>query len=110
MPSQGDRGIQQLFLKKKIHRRRKVSVRINLRGMLRLILVDTLRRVHNVGFLVGRLNYIYIGEGNLGFIYYYAYSADHTSAHYHNSLYGSPFFLRDIQSPRRKHDFLVHNT
>ena len=29
--------------------------RISLRGMLRLIRVDTLRRVHNVGFLAGRL-------------------------------------------------------
>ena len=30
-------------------------VRVSLRGMLRLIRVDTLRRVHNVGFLAGRL-------------------------------------------------------
>ena len=29
-----------------------MSVRVSLRGMLRLIRVDTLRRVHNVGFLV----------------------------------------------------------
>ena len=32
-----------------------MSVRFSLRGMLRLIRVDTLRRVHSVGFLVGRL-------------------------------------------------------
>ena len=38
----------------------KVSVRVSLRGMLRLIRVDTLRRVHNVDFLVERLIYIYI--------------------------------------------------
>ena len=30
-------------------------VRISLRGMLRLIRVDTLRTVHNVGFLLERL-------------------------------------------------------
>ena len=35
-----------------------MSNRISLRGMLRLIWVDTLRRVHNVGFLVGRLKII----------------------------------------------------
>ena len=35
---------------------RKVSIRVSLHGMLKLILVDTLRfRVHNVGFLAGRL-------------------------------------------------------
>ena len=33
------------------------SIRISVRGILRLIQVDTLRRVHNVGFLAGRLNY-----------------------------------------------------
>ena len=32
-----------------------MSVQISLSGMFRLILVDTLRRVHNVGFLVERL-------------------------------------------------------
>ena len=32
-----------------------MSVRVNLRGMLRLIRVDTLRRVNFFGFLVGRL-------------------------------------------------------
>ena len=36
--------------KQTIHKRRKVSTRVSLRGMLRLILVDTLRRVHDVGF------------------------------------------------------------
>ena len=40
--SQGNRGIE-----RKIHMRRKLSVRISR--------VDTLRSVHNVGFLVGRL-------------------------------------------------------
>ena len=45
--------------------RQKVSVRVSLRDMLRLIRVDTLRRVHNVGFLAGRLKYIilYIPSG-----------------------------------------------
>ena len=33
-------------------------IRVSLRGMLRLIRVDTLRRVHNVGFLTRRLKYI----------------------------------------------------
>ena len=33
----------------------RVSVRIRLRGMLRKTRVDTLRRVHKVGFLVERL-------------------------------------------------------
>ena len=32
-----------------------MSIRVILRGMLRLILVDTLRRVQNVGFLAARL-------------------------------------------------------
>ena len=36
--------------------RRNVSARISLRGMRRLIWVDTLRRSHNVGFLAERLN------------------------------------------------------
>ena len=36
---------------------KKVSIRVSLRGMLRLIRVDTLRRDHNVGFLAGRLIY-----------------------------------------------------
>ena len=34
-----------------------MSVRVSLRGMLRLIRVDTLRRVHNVDFLAERLMY-----------------------------------------------------
>ena len=38
----------------KIHRRRKVSIRVSLRGMLKLTRVDTLR-VHYVGFLARRL-------------------------------------------------------
>ena len=33
------------------------SIRLSRRGMLMLIQIDTLRRVHNVGFLEGRLNY-----------------------------------------------------
>ena len=36
-----------------------MSVRISLRGMLRLIWIDFLRKVQNVGFLVERLKYIY---------------------------------------------------
>ena len=32
-----------------------MSIRVSLRCMLRLIRVDTLLRVHNVGFLAGRL-------------------------------------------------------
>ena len=35
--------------------RRTLSVRVSLRNILRLIRVDALRRVHNVGFLAGRL-------------------------------------------------------
>ena len=34
-----------------------MSVRVSLRGIFRLIRVDTLSRVHNVGFLVERLIY-----------------------------------------------------
>ena len=34
-----------------------MSVRVSLRRMLRLIRVDTLRRVRKVGFLAGRLIY-----------------------------------------------------
>ena len=41
---------------------RKVFVMVSLRGMLKLIRFDTLRRVHNVGFLAGRLIF--------GFIYF----------------------------------------
>ena len=51
------RDIELWFLKPKIHRRRTLSVRVSLHGMLRLIRVDTLYRVHNVGFLAGGLKY-----------------------------------------------------
>ena len=34
-----------------------MSIPVGLRGMLSLIRVDTLRRVHTVGFLAGRLIY-----------------------------------------------------
>ena len=34
----------------------RVTVWVSLRGMLMLIRVDTSRRLHNVGFLAGRLN------------------------------------------------------
>ena len=34
-----------------------MSIWVSLRGMLMLIRVDTLRRVHNVCFLAGRLNF-----------------------------------------------------
>ena len=37
-----------------------MSIRVSLCGMLRLIRVDTLRNVHNVGFLARRLIYVYI--------------------------------------------------
>ena len=43
-----------------IHRRRKVSGRISLRGMPRLTRLDTLRRVHYNGFLVERLKWFTI--------------------------------------------------
>ena len=36
-----------------------MSVRVSLRGMLRLIWVATLRTIHNVGFLVGQLIYCF---------------------------------------------------
>ena len=42
-------------MEQKIHRWRKISVQVSMRGMLRPIRVDTLRRVHNAGFLVDRL-------------------------------------------------------
>ena len=45
-------------------------IRVSLRGMLRLIRVDTLRRVHNVGFLAGRLNLlIHIFQVRTYFVY-----------------------------------------
>ena len=44
IPSEVDKGIEWWFLKQKIHRRQKVSVRVSLCGMVRLVLVDTLRR------------------------------------------------------------------
>ena len=34
-----------------------ISIRVSMRGMLRMIWVYTLRRDHNVGFLAGRLIY-----------------------------------------------------
>ena len=36
-----------------------MSIRVSLRGMLRLTRVDTLRRVHNVGFSAGRLKLLF---------------------------------------------------
>ena len=39
----------------KIHKRRHVSVRVSLRGMIRQIRIDTLHIYHNVCFLSGRL-------------------------------------------------------
>ena len=33
-----------------------MSIRVSLRDMLKLIRVDTLRRIHNFGFLAGRLH------------------------------------------------------
>ena len=53
------------MLKQKIHRMRTVSVRVSLRCMLRLIRVDTLRSVHNVGFLMELLNYILLCKRNM---------------------------------------------
>ena len=41
------------------------SVRVSLRGKLRLIRVDTLRRVHNVGILAGRLISVLVYESRL---------------------------------------------
>ena len=40
--------------------RQKVSVRVSLPGILRQIRFDTLRRVHNVGFLLKRLKCLII--------------------------------------------------
>ena len=37
-----------------------MSVRVSLRGMLRLIRFDTLHRMHDVGFFVERLKYVRI--------------------------------------------------
>ena len=41
-----------------------MCVRVSLRGMLRLIRVDTKRRVHKVGFLAGRLIYMHYGSSS----------------------------------------------
>ena len=56
--------IEYRFLKQKIHRRRKVTFRVSLRGMLMWIRVDIFRivwsiPVHNVGFPVERLKCIF---------------------------------------------------
>ena len=48
---------QEALLYTSIPLRRNVSALISLRGLRRLILVDTLRRGINVGFLAGRLIY-----------------------------------------------------
>ena len=56
-PSKKAIGIEEGFLKEKTHRKRKVSVQVSLRVILRLIRVDTLRRVHNVGLQTGHLIY-----------------------------------------------------
>ena len=49
------RGYRVMIPETKIHRRRKVYIRVSLCGMLKLIRVDTLRRVLNVGFIAERL-------------------------------------------------------
>ena len=41
-----------------------MSILVSLRGMLRLIRIDTLRRVLNVGFLAGRLIYMNVVDLN----------------------------------------------
>ena len=46
---------QESLLYTSIPLRRNVSAPISLRGLLRLIWVDTLRRVHNIGFLAERI-------------------------------------------------------
>ena len=46
---------QELLIYTSIPLRQNVSNWISLRGLRRLILIDTLRRGHNVGFLAGRL-------------------------------------------------------
>ena len=51
-------------MKQKMHRRRNLSVRVSLRDMLRLIRVDTLRGVDNVGFIVERRIYVSISQIN----------------------------------------------
>ena len=50
---------QESLLFTSIALRRNVSVRISLRGLRRLIWIDALRRVNNVGFLVERLIFIH---------------------------------------------------
>ena len=50
--------------------RRKVSVPVRLRGVLRLARVDTLRRVHNVGFLAGTFcNTMHMGWADVDVIF-----------------------------------------
>ena len=49
---------QESLLYTSILLRRNVLARISLRGLRKLICVDTLRRVHNVGFIVEQLIYI----------------------------------------------------
>ena len=49
---------QESLLYTSIQLRRNVSARISLRGLRRLIWVNTLRRGHNVGFLAGTVLYM----------------------------------------------------
>ena len=46
------------FLYTSIPLRRNMPAQISMRGLHRLILVDTLRRIHNVGSIVERLIYV----------------------------------------------------
>ena len=54
MPRNAAAAIDICVMYDQIHRRRKVYIRVSLCGMLMLIRVDTLRRVHNVDFLTRR--------------------------------------------------------
>ena len=66
--------------------KRKVSVRVNLRGMLRLIRVDTLRKVYSVGFLAGRL---INNESNLR-LQTFSMVSFHCPFSRHTAMYGPP--------------------
>ena len=63
-----------------------MSVRVNLRGMLRLIRVDTLSRVHNVGFLVTRL---------MSYFVLFVYRWYYQSTQINDGLTGGPLAIFD---------------
>ena len=62
---------QESLLYTSIPLRHNVSARINMRGLRRSILIDTLRWGHNVGFLVERINHAFAGKDYSAHLFVY---------------------------------------